>query len=526
MSDKKNIDRVFQEKFKDFEPMPSDAVWDNIHDKLHNKKRKRRVIPIWWQLGGVAAILLLMLTVGGVFNGNDTDPTLPIVDNQTEKKDESNSKTTIDDANNNSNSTQLTNEDTSESNIDSFESMVDDTQVADNSSENNDKTNYTNNPQPNKLNNNSSIKKQNSLAQYNKEDQSSSKNTTNAIAKVDSQKENNENNSETKNAIKTNSELDALINASKKDDTAITETESNTKAQDSLNNTENAIKEDAAEELTAQKNAIEDAIAENKNEDDTTDEKEEDKFNRWSVSPNVAPVYFNTLGEGSSIHSQFNSNAKSGDINMSYGISGGYAVNKKLKVRAGVNRVTLGYSTDNVIAYSTLPTAANTTVAPQAFQPVNNQIENISFKNDTLNTSYLSAPIISLENAPEIIKTNPNTSLEQQFGFIEVPVELEYKVVDKKLGVNIIGGFSTMFLSDNEIYAVSEGNRTLIGEANNINEVSYSANFGVGLNYGVTEKLNINLEPMFKYQINTFNNTSGDFQPYFIGVYTGLSFKF
>jgi hypothetical protein len=90
----------------------------------------------------------------------------------------------------------------------------------------------------------------------------------------------------------------------------------------------------------------------------------------------------------------------------------------------------------------------------------------------------------------------------------------------------VIGGFSTLFLNENEIYSVVEGNRTLLGEANNINDMSYSANFGLGLNYHISDKLKLNLEPMFKYQINTFNNTSGDFQPYFIGVYSGFSFKF
>ena len=46
MSDKKHIDRLFQEGFKDFEATPSDAVWKNLEAKLNEKKKKRRVIPI------------------------------------------------------------------------------------------------------------------------------------------------------------------------------------------------------------------------------------------------------------------------------------------------------------------------------------------------------------------------------------------------------------------------------------------------------------------------------------------------
>ena len=87
-------------------------------------------------------------------------------------------------------------------------------------------------------------------------------------------------------------------------------------------------------------------------------------------------------------------------------------------------------------------------------------------------------------------------------------------------------GFSTLFLNENEILADLNGQSTSIGEANNLNSTSFSANFGIGVDYNITEKLNINLEPKFKYQLNTFTNTSGDFRPFFIGVYTGISFKF
>ncbi|RZK08828.1 MAG: hypothetical protein EOO46_13980, partial [Flavobacterium sp.] len=58
MSDKKNIDRLFQEKFKDFEVEPNEQIWINIDAALREKK-KRRVIPIWFKLTGIAAGLIL-----------------------------------------------------------------------------------------------------------------------------------------------------------------------------------------------------------------------------------------------------------------------------------------------------------------------------------------------------------------------------------------------------------------------------------------------------------------------------------
>ena len=100
MKEKKNIDRLFQERFKDFEATPSDAVWKNIESQLNQKKNKRRVIPVWWRYAGVAALLLLFLTIGGLyFNTNNTNtvtPTNQVVDTKKEVVEPSKSNNTND----------------------------------------------------------------------------------------------------------------------------------------------------------------------------------------------------------------------------------------------------------------------------------------------------------------------------------------------------------------------------------------------------------------------------------------------
>jgi hypothetical protein len=114
----------------------------------------------------------------------------------------------------------------------------------------------------------------------------------------------------------------------------------------------------------------------------------------------------------------------------------------------------------------------------------------------------------------------------QQLGYIEVPLELNYAVVDKRFGVDLIGGVSSLFLVDNAVLLESNDLVTEVGEANNINSMNFSANVGMGLNYKFSPKIQINVEPVFKYQLNTFSNVSGSFRPYSIGVYSGFSFRF
>jgi len=61
MTDKKNIERLFQEKFKDFEVNPTPEAWENIVSKLEKKENKKRVFPFWFnaKAAGIAAALVL-----------------------------------------------------------------------------------------------------------------------------------------------------------------------------------------------------------------------------------------------------------------------------------------------------------------------------------------------------------------------------------------------------------------------------------------------------------------------------------
>jgi hypothetical protein len=44
MNKRKNIDKLFQEKFQDFEINPPEFIWENIEEKL--KEKKKRTIKI------------------------------------------------------------------------------------------------------------------------------------------------------------------------------------------------------------------------------------------------------------------------------------------------------------------------------------------------------------------------------------------------------------------------------------------------------------------------------------------------
>ncbi len=566
MSEKKSIDKLFKEQFKDFEMQPNDEVWKNIKQKLNKDKRKRRVVPIWWKLAGVAAVLLLLLTAGNFIFKDFSESNLPnsntVVDSKEDSKAEKEINSSVETTENNSVSdlspeNEVENKSSNSKN--NIQNVVADTKSnIDHSGDNDAGTNKITSKissEEKRENINTAIVESGSNTSETHADEGQDKNplekssllidkdkNTEVVAydqgnlpkkeneeitgstsqKTVAQTENLSNsksNKNSENATIDTSDADALISESKRDtDAAVTDNK--TAAQ-----LESQIENDSTQNIE-NKNAIEEAIA-LLNDTEDVEKEEEEKLNRWSVSPSIAPVYFNSLNKsGSSLDDQFRNNQKEGEVNMSYGVAGSYAINKKLKIRAGVNRVELGYRTNDVFVFdnanAVIPSASLAAQSPVSQQ----QFSNINIDASHAQNSYLSAANISRSSAPELLFNKEQISLDQSLGFIEVPIELEYNLIETKFGLNLIGGFSTFFLNNNDLFAIENGNSTYFGEATNVNDMSYSANFGLGLNYYFTKQLRFNLEPTFKYQINTFNNTSGDFNPYFIGLYTGLSFKF
>lgn len=242
---------------------------------------------------------------------------------------------------------------------------------------------------------------------------------------------------------------------------------------------------------------------------------------RWDVGPSVAPVYYNSFGNGSPIASTFMENSKSGTVNLSYGLSVSYAMNERLSLRSGLHRVDLGYNTNQVAFTSTM-----------AARP-SSLIRTISYSENSKNVVVHSTAVSSGQRPQDGVAIDVNAPsperegrMVQQFGYLEVPLELQYALVNRTWGLNLIGGMSSLFLIDNSVSLDSGGTSTEIGEASNMNAVNFSTNLGLGVYYRLNPKWQITMQPMVKLHLNTFTETAGSFRPYTVGVYSGLSFRF
>lgn len=528
MSNKKHIDRLFQEGFKNFDAKPNDAIWKNIKANLEEEEedKKRRITPIWWRFAGAAALLLLFLTIGSaVFNKNTNEnynPQVVDIENTIPKTEKSLDNTNAITTNKNVNNTNNNNTINKQNNENQLEHKIKNKIKAEVNKIATTKETIKAKPISKKHKdagkpNNTPTKHLRQKSNFPKDKIGS--NINNAIAKAKSSILNNITNLEnpadnkgtytTLNKTKNNAKLLNLSNKArlavntKKLSKNLLENIGTTTIEDKKNKkiTDNQVQKTS-------KRSIEDAL--NAPEANITEENK--PKNRWQVAPNIAPVYFNTAGNGSSIDPQFNNNTVSGDINMSIGISTSYAITKEMTIRTGLHNVNLGYNVKDVTLYQSIGRSSS-----------DNDLKNID--TETNRITVVSTATLGTNVLSNI--TTTNAAINQNLRFIEMPVEIQYTLSAKKIGINVIGGFSSFFLNSSKVFIEEEnGNRTILGKANNLNNLSYSANLGLGLNYKISKKLNFNLEPVFKYQFNTFNNTSGDFTPFFIGVYTGMAIKF
>ena len=469
MGDKRNIDRIFQEKFKDFEVFPETHVWKGIEKELV-KKRKRRVVPLWMRFAGAAAILIAFISVGTWFyNNNDTKNNSPNTITNTDNSEKNK-------GNNSDKEEQLLNTEKNNNPFDKIqtkETLITTKQESDQQNSTIQQITQNNERVQNGLNNKT---KNNNIVE---------------VQKMVSQQKINEHLQDKKsNAIEIAEKPQNLG----KENLALTDVEKPTKNP----------KKNILEEVREQEN-IEELL--------------ETNTKKWAIGSTTGPVYMNSL-EGSPIDPSLENNSKNSKGSLSYGIKVNYKLSDKFSLQSGIQNIDLAYSTSNVtvIVTSSLLDQSNT---------------NINF-----NIKGASAQVLSndmhIAQASEVSQIpfrkqspfNNSGNLEQRLSYIEVPLEAKYALVQKKLAVNLVGGFSTYFLYGNDVSMSSLGKNISLGEASNVNDLNFSGNVGIDLNYNISPNLYINTSPMLKYQLNTYSENAGGFKPYFFGVYVGVNFRF
>ena len=448
------FDQHIKDKLSQPQLPPMDA-WKNIQEKLDEKEKKKRIIPLFYWIGSTAACLVAGISIY-YFNQNDAVNVNHIPTNEVVKT-KSTSKESIE---KNWNNIDHTNENSSDKKIVSS---------VKNSTESNQKT----------------IQHSNSYFE---------------------------------NVIGESSLFSNIIPNQKEDKTQeLGQTRSTQKDNFVQNNSINTPKNEVSEK-EVKPNILEEKPLELVLQEEKKKEKEKVEIKQKSplltVSSYINPTKM--LDSKSILADEFNDHTIKNNLTIAYGAKVSVRVNDKINVRSGIAKVELEQNTTNVNSGINMGVYALSASNPK------------TANNITYHSNIRVIPDQSNQNAVMTMLSSDTNNMEQKVHYIEIPLEVEYKLASfDKFNLLATAGGSYYVVTKNTISLADVNTRSQykLGEASNLNDMSYSANAGVKLEYNLSNKSSINLEPNYRYMLNPLKNVDAK-NPSLLGLNLGFSIKF
>ncbi len=228
------------------------------------------------------------------------------------------------------------------------------------------------------------------------------------------------------------------------------------------------------------------------------------------------------IGQIATAYSSEKSSNKSGIVNIGGGIKVNLKMGKRFALQTGISFNRYGQSYGETKQYN--------------FRDAIHEDAFFSSNNTSLPTATPAGKIArgsGLEKnvAPQLEFSKYNIfkgvpeNIEQHFDYIELPLLLRYNITEKRIGVFVMGGFGINYLIDNGVYTIN--NHQKIGEIDNLRKTNVTSQLGIGIEYRLSNKLKIGIEPTIKYHINSLNSKEEyNYKPYSIGLQTGISIDF
>lgn len=273
----------------------------------------------------------------------------------------------------------------------------------------------------------------------------------------------------------------------------------------------------------------------------------EDGYSRdkWAVGTQVSPVYsYRDLGRSladagtmSSNTTSYYNSAESGMMAYAGGVNLSYLPAERVTVQSGVYYSRMGISIDHTYITANLG-PENAYSDAFKYNIISNSSGIIQTGSGNIEAYYTTGwsdhrdgtytdPVPVSETFNQLNLQATKGEVIQNFEYLEIPVILKYRVIDRRMGFNILGGMSTNLLVGSDAYLMDEGNKEKIGKTADLRSVNYSGTVGMGMDYALSSRFNLNLEPYFKYYLNSINQSSAiRSRPYGFGVFTGISFVF
>ncbi|MFC2097421.1 hypothetical protein ACFLSI_03700 [Bacteroidota bacterium] len=245
----------------------------------------------------------------------------------------------------------------------------------------------------------------------------------------------------------------------------------------------------------------------------------------WSIGGHISPSYsYNSSKNGIINTNSFeafdsrNSTTLQEDpiTSISTGIQMSYDLGNKWELASGFYYSVNGTVTRNFFLNNNNIYAINSS-------SLNNSIGAIQLEEFSVN--YLLSKTTEQENSNKSI-ADGSYDLIQHFEYLEIPLIIKRKIIDKKIGMHILAGFNAGFLIGNNAFYSNSGNTQNIGRTFGIRNMAYNGILGFGLNFSIFSQFSLNFEPSFKYSLRPVNTNFENYYPSSINIFTGIVYNF
>jgi len=258
--------------------------------------------------------------------------------------------------------------------------------------------------------------------------------------------------------------------------------------------------------------------------------------NRWEITGQFAPVYqsYRVISNvpGGLRKSDFD-DAESPLMAYSGGITVAFRVFGRLSVQTGLLYAQSGQSINNVIPVTNMYAAVSSTntYSKNFVRTSSGSVTVASNLKSEANTTYANffnsesqtANSVAYASVSNPIKYN----LIERVDYLEIPVMLRYRIIDRKMNFYVLGGMSANVLIDTNVFVDNGSEIVKGGTILMARPVNYSSTFGLGIGYRMMKNLSFGLEPSFKYYLQPYTTSSQIVSnPYAFGLFTSIFYQF
>jgi hypothetical protein len=253
---------------------------------------------------------------------------------------------------------------------------------------------------------------------------------------------------------------------------------------------------------------------------------------RWSIAAMASPTYYSRFSSGNTQMAKQLMASEQSMVSYSGGVALSYKINNRLSIQTGLYYSSNGQEVGDVNSfggfrnYYTSKGSSNFELFTSSGSVKTSNADvflQADGPGERIQTAYTS-DVFDPEKANLQYIGN---SIIQNFSYLQMPVVLRYKIIDRALDFNLAGGVSYDILVNNSVYAKSGSEKYPVGITEGLNQFTLSSSLGMGMEYSFSKKVSLNLEPTFRYYLNPFNEASGlKIHPYSFGIFSGFSYRF